>query len=156
MAYRRLPKGCRNQDVLLNKLLTPFLAILLPRYVTGRLKKGKAEVRTISLFHPDVLRCSQEDGFQLDRMDLFDLPENRYNVVRAMTVILNWPEDRKIRGIQKMAAAIEENGLLILGQGGGPYPLRCSVFQRNDNRLKFMTDIGHAAYEKQLCLECRI
>lgn len=153
LCYRRMPKGGSEKIPVGNVIVTKMLAFWLPWYARWKSNQNEVLSKTISLFHPRVVEYAKTDQrFRIGQSDIFELPEKAYSLVRAMTVIFNWPDAPKEKAIYRLAGSVAEGGILVLGQGGGPYPLRCSIFQREGNRMLAIADVNMPAREKDRVL----
>ncbi len=134
----------------LNRAVSVMLGWWLPSAMKLLAGWGWARFRTIPLFHPKVVQQAEGDsGFEIGEGDLFKMGKERHELVRAMSVIFNWPVDLKREAVHALAEATIDNGLLVLGQGGGPYPLRCSIYRREGNRMRHLEDVGNPAREHE-------
>lgn len=123
-----------------------IIRALVERCIVPRARRALDEgvhTRSISLFHPRAQEMARsDDRFRLRCADLLELPRGAWEIVRVMTVLFNWSGDLRDRALESVAGAVADHGLLVIGQGGHNFKLRCSIFQRSGTRMLHLMDVG--------------
>lgn len=113
--YRPAWSGERNR-ALATFLLLPFE--LVSRYLKRKYvySQNSHNVR-IRVLHPDVETRVDTGDFTVKRMDVFTELEDRYDVILCFNLLLReyFPEDQIAKGINNLKNALNEGGLLIMG-----------------------------------------
>jgi hypothetical protein len=121
-----------------------------PRLALSRLLADKAlrrlsGGRRISLFHPKARALAASDPhFTLGHYDLFLPNDARYEIVRAMNVLLarsqsseKFGMDKIAEGIASLSDQVTDGGLLILGHRDD-----VTIFEKNDGRMVPVLTLG--------------
>jgi hypothetical protein len=112
--------------------------LLLPLDVVAWYLKKKyvysAKSHTVPLFliHPDVhARLSKED-FSLSKIDVFKDIGEHYDLILSFNLLQRsyFTQEQIMRGVQNLTEALNEQGVLIMGNDGF-----CSVAQKREGKL---------------------
>ena len=113
--YRPAWSGERYR-ALATLLLLPFE--LVSRYLKRKYVYSQNSHNVpIRVLHPDVETRVDSGDFTVKRMDVFTELEERYDVILCFNLLLReyFPEDQIAQGINNMKNALNEGGLLIMG-----------------------------------------
>ena len=138
-----------------------IIRALVERWIVPRARRALdegAHTRPISLFHPRAQETARsDDRFRLRCADLLNLPAGSWEIVRVMTVLFNWSGELRERALKSVAEAVADHGLLVIGQGGHNFKLRCSIFQRSGTRMLHLMDVGAGpAREKETIMSLTV
>jgi hypothetical protein len=97
--------------------------LLLPmnlrsRYLVGKYKmRPSATMRRILLLHPEVEKEVDEGTFQVENIDIFSTIEGNYDLILSFNLLQknSFPEDQIEAGIENLQSALNESGLLVMG-----------------------------------------
>jgi len=88
------------------------------RYLVGkyRMRSGPA-LNRILLLHPEVENRVDEGSFQVKKVDVFSAIEGNYDLILSFNLLQknSFPEEQIRLGIENLQNALNENGLLVMG-----------------------------------------
>jgi hypothetical protein len=140
------------------RILKPLLQ---RRLLPPALRALSAGPQRISLFHPRCLaRAVEDSGFTLDRDDIFQPLPDLYDAVRVANALSTdfMPEPKVMEGVKKVAAAVTDGGLLVLGRNAqsGDGPVSGTIFTRKGRRLFAVEDILDGYRQRAAVLQLAI
>jgi hypothetical protein len=106
-----------NQHTWLTRLLLiphEFLAWYLKRQYPFRESEGNVRIR---LIHPQVQILAGEGTMSVERIDVFEEIRGTFDMILSFNLLQRnyFPPERIAMGIQNLARALDEHGLLVIG-----------------------------------------
>jgi hypothetical protein len=79
--------------------------------------RPSATMRRILLLPPEVEKEVDEGTFQVENIDIFSTIEGNYDLILSFNLLQknSFPEDQIEAGIENLQSALNESGLLVMG-----------------------------------------
>lgn len=147
----------------INRVLRAWLkGTILPRAqkaLQERIFDSDVRVHKIDAFHPKARAMAEkEPRFRLGQGDMYKPIEDRFDLIRAMSVFSNLDREQISRAVAALCESLVEGGLFAVGRnrGRGTREIPTTIFRREGERLVALVDLMGGAEQKQIILSTEL